>query len=529
MAGRGNRVAGGDPSLRALVFGHSFELMEPVPALLSRAGFEVCLMTTSPRLARCRHVARFVLVPRRDALVDAANREAADGYQLVVAGDDTALKQVLRSSLTPAEKLRLLPVSSDDGFGHLASKIGLSRTLSGAGVATPPFAVAASPAELGAAAAGIGYPLFLKSDFGGGGQGVRGCASEADLQSLADGMAYPLLVQKKLAGPLVDCSAFFRNGDLVTFSYSTIVEAKRGGLGPSVLRRYRPGAARDTNLIAQVRQLGRSLAANGFSSVSAIESEVDGRLSFFEADMRPTVWVEYPKYFGQDPATAIAAAFSTPASSAGDGAVPGDAEVPDAVVLPYLPRMSLWDIARNRYRCWSYYENYAGRSFAFDRVLDSSAMSTIRRLNAFFRRRWAVPRALFQRVGRKLRRRRRAGHKDTPMIRFRSPLNLALLVLGALTTIAGYLLIAPGVDLPVRWGLDLQPTATLTRNLALLQMPVAVAVIWAIFVAVRRFGNTERQPARIGTLNWTLTGVTALLVAVQLAIVVIGLSIGRAA
>lgn len=115
------------------------------------------------------------------------------------------------------------------------------------------------------------------------------------------------------------------------------------------------------------------------------------------------------------------------------------------------------------------------------------------------------------------------------MIRFRSPLNLALVVLGVVATIAGYLLIAPGADLPVRWGLDLQPTASLTRNLALLQMPLAMAVIWAIFVAVDRFGNTQRQTSRIKTLNWTLTGVTTLLVAVQLAIVVIGLGIARAA
>lgn len=115
------------------------------------------------------------------------------------------------------------------------------------------------------------------------------------------------------------------------------------------------------------------------------------------------------------------------------------------------------------------------------------------------------------------------------MIRFRSPLNLALVALGVAATIAGYLLIPAGVDLPVRWGLDLQPTATLTRNLALLQMPVAVAVIWAIFVAVDRYGKADRQPARIRTLNWTLTGVTALLVAVQIAIVVVGMGIGRAA
>jgi hypothetical protein len=111
------------------------------------------------------------------------------------------------------------------------------------------------------------------------------------------------------------------------------------------------------------------------------------------------------------------------------------------------------------------------------------------------------------------------------MIRFRAPGNLILVAILAVATAAGYLLIASGTNLPVRWGFDLQPTATLQRDLALLQMPIATVVIWGLFLAVERFGNADRRPSQIATLNWTLTGVTALLAAVQIAIVVIGMGI----
>ena len=115
------------------------------------------------------------------------------------------------------------------------------------------------------------------------------------------------------------------------------------------------------------------------------------------------------------------------------------------------------------------------------------------------------------------------------MIQFRSPRNLALLALGLVATLAGYLLIAPGVALPTRWGLDLQPTSYLPRNTALLQMPAAIAVIWVIYFAVDRWGSKDRQPSRVKSLNWVLTGVTGFLVAVQILTVIIGLGASRGA
>ena len=73
--------------------------------------------------------------------------------------------------------------------------------------------------------------------------------------------------------------------------------------------------------------------------------------------MRPTVWVEYAKYFEDDPAIRIKNYFD-------EGAVlkskfmnqPSD----EVFVMPYFLRMNLSEILLNRYNCWNYFSNYIG-------------------------------------------------------------------------------------------------------------------------------------------------------------------------
>ena len=362
---------------RALVFGSRWSTIEPVPALLSRAGFEVTLLSSNPRLRRCLHVTRFVFASSQSSLVGQALDELAHGYDLVVPGDDWALRDVRRAPWPVEDKLRLLPVSSPRGIGHIASKIGLSRALTTGGVLTPAFAVAENSCELEAALVSVGLPAMLKADFGAGGLLVVPVARHADIASALDILPFPLLVQRRINGLLVDCSGFFRNGEPVTFSRSVSIESMRRGLGPSVLRRYDTGGGQDQSQRSLLSGVGHALDANGFVSLSAIRSQ-DGRLHFFEADMRPNVWAEYPKYFGGDPAVAIARAYrhTLPPQPAAKTAQP------ETVMLPYLPRMRTIDILRNRHDCRACYENYAQRHILIDRVVDYFGGFTLRRIVA---------------------------------------------------------------------------------------------------------------------------------------------------
>lgn len=111
------------------------------------------------------------------------------------------------------------------------------------------------------------------------------------------------------------------------------------------------------------------------------------------------------------------------------------------------------------------------------------------------------------------------------MIRFRSPLNIAFIVLLVAATVAGFLLVPADLHLPSHWGLDGQPDATLPRNWALLQMPAVIAAVWVIFYAIQRWGNRDRQQASTHVMNVALTAITALFVLIQVLVVLVGMGI----
>jgi len=89
-----------------------------------------------------------------------------------------------------------------------------------------------------------------------------------------------------------------------------------------------------------------------------------------------------------------------------------------------------------------------------------------------------------------------------------------------LATLAGIVLIPNDAQVVVRWGLNLQPTQTMPKFLALLQMPVATAILWGLFWAIGRYGNAERHAGQAKALAIALPAVTALLALLQVAIVV---------
>jgi hypothetical protein len=101
----------------------------------------------------------------------------------------------------------------------------------------------------------------------------------------------------------------------------------------------------------------------------------------------------------------------------------------------------------------------------------------------------------------------------------RSPLNLTLLAILVLATVAGFILIPNDAAVAVRWGVDGQVAATLPKLQALLQMPLATAAIWAIFWVIQRYGNRERYAGQVRTLRWALPALTALFCAFQVLIV----------
>ena len=92
---------------------------------------------------------------------------------------------------------------------------------------------------------------------------------------------------------------------------------------------------------------------------------------------------------------------------------------------------------------------------------------------------------------------------------FRSPLNLALLAALLVLTGVGFVRISAGTVLPIRWGLDLSVTQWAQRDFALLQMPAAALLVWAVCWLFLRFGNAGRVVRNERTVALVLPVVTA--------------------
>jgi len=347
--------------LQALLIGQSYELTMAALPLLKRSNFEVDLIAIGSEAIQSdllRKVHSLDSINLLAKLLLSLSVEVE--YDVVVVGDDATLLDILKLNISDDVKTKFLPITSLDKAGHLYSKIGLSKLLHESKVNTPIYGVAECFDELLSCSNKIGYPLMLKIDSSGGGAGVFECHSDVDVLSHKEKLSYPIIIQKWVEGDTLDLSAFYQNGELVHFTYSKFEKVIGGKYGPSSLRRYWQLACVEGSVFEELRVLGKTLGADGFVNVTAIDSVCDSKRYYFEADMRPNVWVDYGKFIGNDSSIALRDYFSTgqPLTCP----QPFNAVFSDSALIPYLPRLTLLEVFLNKYDCWSYLPGNLGIS-----------------------------------------------------------------------------------------------------------------------------------------------------------------------
>ena len=344
-------------NLEALLIGQSHELMMAVPPFLNRAGFSVDVVSTTRLLIKTDDIRDLDYVDNVEHLLPTVLKKYSPKYNLVIAGNDDVLKLILDYSMNQDIKLALLPIVSENHFNHLHSKIGLSQTLRDNHILTPEFKVANGSDELLNHSEAIGYPVFIKIDASGGGAGVFECNSENDvIRIIQQEPPFPLLIQKKISGDLLDLSGFYQNSQLVHFSYSKMEACIRNKFGPSSLRTYTQLAKIDKKVFDQLKSLGSALGIHGFANITAIHSNITDDLYFIEADLRPNVWVDYPKYIGDDPAQAIKKYFKNNETISYPAKM--NEMFPENLLIPHFRRISLLAFIFNRHGVWNFTQGY---------------------------------------------------------------------------------------------------------------------------------------------------------------------------
>jgi len=274
-------------------------------SLLKRSGFELDLMTSNRFHYLYKDINQRFFFANSDQFAAVAS-SLSGKYHLTIALGDVALKLITDSSLTANEKLELLPISSAKAVGHICSKIALSEHLSLANITTPPYKKLERWETMAEEVKDVGYPALLKIDYSGGGIGTFRLNSEIDIINIPPHFReQPILIQKYVEGRLIDLSAFFQNGELVCFSCSHSISNINGPYGPSKERIYYPLNSLDPRIFKELSELGKTLSAHGFCNITCIESSDSKERYYFEADMRPNDWINYPKHMSDDLAVRI--------------------------------------------------------------------------------------------------------------------------------------------------------------------------------------------------------------------------------
>lgn len=335
-----------------LFVGCATNLMLAASRVFSQAKLTFDCISTKRTLKGHRFARNFRQCSSSDLVAKALSAIKENSYKAVILGDDRTINLVLDSNLDDEDKLLLLPVVTIGNFAHLSSKIGLSIVFEQYGIRSPDFSVVENMEQLSDAVLKMGFPLIVKGDRSGGGKQTVDILNGSDLSRVLAGYDFfPAILQRKVAGKLIGIEAFYQDGELISFSYSEVLETTENEFSPSVLRHYHQTGSIDLSVVQELQDIGRALGADGFANISCIRTERNERY-YFEADLRPTAWVAHSSYFGDDLASKIRNCLM-------DGTRPAclttlDGRYPATINLPLFIRMKPWEILINRHSVWKY-------------------------------------------------------------------------------------------------------------------------------------------------------------------------------
>lgn len=332
-----------------LIIGDSKEIIPTAASLFQRSGFHVDCISSSFFVSKNSDLNNFFYCKNRFEIPEFSYRIfLKKNYAKVIISDDPTIALILDSSLTDSQKIDLLPISDFSHQEHLFSKIGLSRVLSRSSISTPGYDVIKHPNELFNAQLNIHFPLIIKGDRSSSGSQTFRINSQTDLSQLKfHASFYPALVQEFIFGKLISIEAFFHHKDLIYFQYSEVIRnVQNSEFTPSNLRRFFHTSNLNHEIEDNLVELGRTLGADGFVNIGCILSNENKKLCFFEADMRPNVWIDYGKFWGEDASEKIAKKLST--FNKNTFCVQKFNE--EKIILGCPHRLPFFDILLNRYK-----------------------------------------------------------------------------------------------------------------------------------------------------------------------------------
>lgn len=284
--------------IKLLILGQG-ELVNRLPEVMASNFLAVTFAgKTSSPLSKSRFVGEFVEL--KDEAVDVStfqiSQELADflegtRFDLIVISDDSIALGIAKSNLPLETKLRSLPVRKVQGLKLIASKSGLIELAESIDLKIPNSMIATSPSELNRIVETLGPDFIYKGEFSGGGNQVRIMSrNHPRSEEFPPKSWYPLVAQEIIKGSLINVDAFFLDGKLKAWCYSSTV-TMTSKFGPSSRRTYLNPPSLD--FVSTLDSLGLETGLNGFLNSSWIIKHADTVHWLIEADPRPNAWHQF--------------------------------------------------------------------------------------------------------------------------------------------------------------------------------------------------------------------------------------------
>ncbi len=218
-------------------------------------------------------------------------------YKWIIPGDDIIIRLLNERLLTEAEFYKIMPLSKIENRSLLGSKAGFSALCNKYDIITPKFLIYHPNYTYKDIQTLLGTPFLLKVDRSEGGFGVFLCENESQFGEIIGAMddTENLVFQQYINGYDINTEALYKNGKLITYSYSRTIKIM-GKFGVSTQRLF----YQNGEIEIELQNIGERLGISGFANIVFMFCETNRQHYLIEVDLRPNAWMNYGRFLGND-------------------------------------------------------------------------------------------------------------------------------------------------------------------------------------------------------------------------------------
>jgi predicted ATP-grasp superfamily ATP-dependent carboligase len=279
----------------------NFRTLPEVPYVLKRGGCDVVdiLCSKESSLLHNKYYDNWIRYDKDKE--DYADKLVAiveeNNYDWVILGDEHILKLMNERIKSDEIFQKVMPLRKIENRMILSSKVGLSDVCERLSITTPRYMVADSIEQLNATPVSLRFPVLIKQDVSTGGQGIFYCNSKDEIvATMNKNPAGRAIIQEYIKGKDIGVEALYKEGNLLTYNVSEVLEYLDGRFGTTTKRTYFNNAELEKLLV----ELGEKVGIHGFASIQYIYDERDKLYYLIEADLRPNIWVASSRFTGND-------------------------------------------------------------------------------------------------------------------------------------------------------------------------------------------------------------------------------------